>query len=181
MIADVEEDRAIDALRALADNLYRPQMAFVERLERRLYPVQGYNLVQCCLLEFFDQPVQSGRVAHPFDHHHQLHRRFSQLHRRLRVLESSPIDNVGPVDQFIQPARVEAELFLYLLGDEFSAGTVSRIVKLPAAPVTQEMILVLPVEESALVMVEPPRQTRIAGVLEVYDGVFIAVEPHVDE
>src|SRR5206468_10285815 len=41
--------------------------------------------------------------------------------------------------------------------------------------------LVLPVEEGALMMVEPPCQAGIAGIFEVYDGVFISVELDVDE
>src|SRR5437763_1337297 len=38
------------------------------------------------------------------------------------------------------------------------------------------MFRILRAEKSALVVIEPPRQTRIATVLEVHDGVLIAVK-----
>ena len=38
------------------------------------------------------------------------------------------------------------------------------------------MVGILLVEKGALVMVEPPREPRIARVLEVHDGVFVAIE-----
>ena len=39
-----------------------------------------------------------------------------------------------------------------------------------------EMLRVFGLQKRALVMVEPPRQQRRAGIFEVHDGVFIAVE-----
>ena len=38
------------------------------------------------------------------------------------------------------------------------------------------MLLILGIQKRALVMVEPPGELRIAGVLEIDDGVFVAVE-----
>ena len=60
--------------------------------------------------------------------------------------------------------------------DERGAGFVARVVELPAAGIPAEMLLIFGVEEGALVMVEPPGQLRVAGVLEVHDGVFVAIE-----
>src|SRR5213592_4060207 len=54
-------------------------------------------------------------------------------------------------------------------------------MKLPAALVPAKMRFILRVQERALVMIEPPGETRIAGVFEIHDGILIPVELHVDE
>ena len=120
-------------------------------------------------------------IAHAFYDHHELHGRFRKLHGGLRVLKLGAVDDVRPLDQLLKPAGVEAEMLLEHLHDEFGAGTVGRIVEFPAAPVGPEMSFVLPAEECALVMVEPPGQARIAGIFEIHDGIFIPVELHVQE
>src|SRR5450756_1760586 len=51
-----------------------------------------------------------------------------------------------------------------------------RVIELPAAGILAEMLLVFGVEERALVMIEPPGQLWVAGVFEVHDGVFVAIE-----
>jgi hypothetical protein len=45
-----------------------------------------------------------------------------------------------------------------------------------AAGVALEMLGVLGRQESALMMVEPPGQPRVGGVLEIHDGIDVAVE-----
>ena len=61
-------------------------------------------------------------------------------------------------------------------GDEAGAGFEIRIVELAIALVLLEVGRVLGSEESALVMVEPPGNFGRAGVLEVHDGVFVAIK-----
>src|ERR1051325_8136825 len=38
------------------------------------------------------------------------------------------------------------------------------------------MFRVLGSEERALMVIEPPRQTRIAGVFEIHDGILVAIK-----
>ena len=65
--------------------------------------------------------------------------------------------------------------------DEFGAGPVGRIVKFLSAPVGFEVNLILTAQEGALVVIKPPVQARIAGILEIHDSVFIAVKLHIQK
>src|ERR1019366_2641638 len=59
--------------------------------------------------------------------------------------------------------------------DERGAGLVRRVVELAAAVVLAVVLGVFRREEGALMVVEPPRQARIARVFEIHDGVHIAI------
>src|SRR5581483_10481114 len=65
--------------------------------------------------------------------------------------------------------------------DEGCARFKARIVKLFAALVLLEMLRILRGKECALMMIEPPGKPRIARILEIHDGVFIAVKQPVIE
>ena len=70
-----------------------------------------------------------------------------------------------------KPKRSRADI-----ADEGGAGFVARVVELAAAGIAAEVLLVGGVEEGALVMVEPPGEAGIGGILEIDDGVLVAIE-----
>ena len=59
--------------------------------------------------------------------------------------------------------------------DHFS-GLVMWATVTVAAGVALEVLLIGGVEERALVVIEPPGEARVAGVLEIDDGVLVAIE-----
>ena len=65
--------------------------------------------------------------------------------------------------------------------NEVGARSKFRIVQLLARGIVLVMFGVFPAQERALMMIEPPGQARVGGVLEVHDGVFIAIEQRVLE
>src|SRR5262249_34913121 len=86
------------------------------------------------------------------------------------------IDNVGPVDQVRKLWTVKTKAFSSNCGDQLGARFVGRVVKLLAAAVLTEVLLVLRRQESAVVMIEPPRQPVRARVLEVYNRTLLRIE-----
>jgi hypothetical protein len=85
------------------------------------------------------------------------------------------------LNQLLQTARVEAEVLPKHIDDELRARTVSGIVKLLPAVIGAKVEFVLAAQERALVMIEPPREARIARVLEIQDGIFVAIELDIKE
>ena len=63
-----------------------------------------------------------------------------------------------------------------MVRQEFGAGFVGGIVELFAGMIVAEMFRVFGGEKCALVMIEPPGEQRRAGIFEIDDGVFVAVE-----
>ncbi len=86
------------------------------------------------------------------------------------------VDDDGPFDQIFQIRRVETEALAGHRGDEGGAGFVARVVELAPAGIAAEMFGIGGAEEGALMVIEPPRQARIARILEIDDGVFVAIE-----
>ncbi len=80
------------------------------------------------------------------------------------------------MNQVVEIRRMEAELFRRHRGDELGAGLERGIEKFQARCVRQEMGLIGGREKSALMMIEPPSETRAGRVLEIHDGVDVAVE-----
>ena len=71
---------------------------------------------------------------------------------------------------------IEAEALLRDHGDEAGARFEIRIVELAVALVLLEVLGVRGREKCALVMIEPPGDLGRTGVLEIDDGVLVAVE-----
>ena len=71
---------------------------------------------------------------------------------------------------------IETEALLGDHGDETGAGFEIGIVELAIALVLLEVGGVGGSQECALVMIEPPGDFGRAGILEVDDGVFVAIE-----
>src|SRR5271157_2977822 len=111
-----------------------------------------------------------------FDHHGQFHRRRFHLDRRLRVVVKRAVNDLGPLDQFRDRRRVEAEPLFRNRGDEFCAGAIVGIIKFRVAQLLLEMRGVVRRKERALMMVEPPGYARRRLVFEIDDGVLVAGE-----
>src|SRR5579872_2198395 len=111
-----------------------------------------------------------------FDYHGQLHGRSFHLDRSLRVRIKSAVNDVGPVNKIGHRRGIEAEVLLRDHGDETRTRLEIGIVELAVALVLLEVLRVGGREEGALVMIEPPRDFRRTGVLEVDDGVLVAIE-----
>jgi hypothetical protein len=67
-------------------------------------------------------------------------------------------------------------MFARDVGDQFRAGFILRTVELVAAAILSEVLCVRGSEKRALVMVKPPGDARRAGIFEIHDGIFVAVE-----
>ena len=122
--------------------------------------------------QFLDEVAVGGG----FDGHGQLHGRSLHFDRRLRVFVHGAIDNVGPVDQFGDRAGVEAEALLRDHGNEAGAGLECRIVKLAVALILLEMGGIGRRKKRAFVVIEPPGDFGRTGILEIDDGVLVAVK-----
>ena len=61
-------------------------------------------------------------------------------------------------------------------GDQLCAGFIVRLVKHVRAGMTAELFGVRGREKRALMVVEPPGNFGRVGVLEIDDGVFVAIE-----
>ena len=71
---------------------------------------------------------------------------------------------------------IEAEAFLRNHGDETGAGFEGGIVKLAVALILLEVGGVGGREKCAFVVIEPPGDFGRTGILEIYDGVFVAIK-----
>jgi len=58
------------------------------------------------------------------------------------------------------------------MGDELRAGLVAGVMKLVTTGIAAEMSFVCRRQESAFMMIEPPRQSVRSGVFEIDDGVL---------
>ncbi len=119
-----------------------------------------------------DEVPISGR----FDGHGQLHGRSLHFHRRLRVFVHGAIDDVGPVDQFRHRAGIEAEALFGDHGDKTGAGFEIRIVELAVALILLEVGGIGGRKKSAFVVIEPPGDFGRTGILEIDDGILVAVK-----
>jgi hypothetical protein len=72
-------------------------------------------------------------------------------------------------------------MFLEHFHNKISARAIGWIVEFPAAPIRPEMCFVLPAEKRALMMVKPPGQPWVARILEIDDGIFVPIKPHIQE
>jgi hypothetical protein len=72
--------------------------------------------------------------------------------------------------------RIEAEALFGDRRDEAGTGFEIGIVEFAIALILLEVRCVRGREECALVMIEPPSDFGRAGILEVHNGVFIAIE-----
>jgi hypothetical protein len=105
-----------------------------------------------------------------------LERGLAQFDRLRRRGVERAVDDVRPVDEGAERGVFEAEAFARDALDELGAGLAPRVPELFAGRVGAEVLLVPAREEGRLVMVEPPREALGRAVLEIDDGVLVAVE-----
>ena len=134
------------------------------------------NLLQRTIGEQRDHILDEVAVTGGFDGHRQLHGRGFHFDGGLRVFVHGGIHDVGPVDEFGDRARIEAKALFGDHGDEAGAGLESRIVELAVAPVLFEVGGVGRGKKGAFVVIEPPGDFGRTGVLEIDDGILVAVE-----
>ncbi len=79
-----------------------------------------------------------------------------RAHGRFGRLRMRAVDDVAPMNQLGKRAHIEAEFCAGHVRQQFRAGLGGGVVKLVAGAVGSEMLGVGGIEESALVMVEPP-------------------------
>src|SRR5207244_411096 len=94
----------------------------------------------------------------------------------LCVLIECAVNNVGPLYDLRHRCGIEPEALLGYRGQELGTGAEAGIVELAVALVLFKMFGVSGRQKRALVMIEPPGDFRRAGVLEIDDGIFPAVE-----
>src|SRR6185312_6773738 len=93
-----------------------------------------------------------------------------------RTLELCAVDNIGPANQLFYRARIEAKLLLRHMRQELGAGFVFRIKELLALVAQAIMLRIFRREKSALMMVKPPGNLGRSGILEIDNGILIAIE-----
>ena len=86
------------------------------------------------------------------------------------------VDDVGPVHQLVQIGRVKPHFSRAMVAMNFVHERKLGIVHFLVAALVSEVLGVFGRQERALVMIEPPGQARVGGVLEIDDGVLVAVE-----
>src|SRR4051812_22191503 len=88
----------------------------------------------------------------------------------------SAVNNIGPADQFFHWTWIKAEFLLRHMRQKLGAGLVLRIEKLLALVAQAIVLRIFRREKSALMMVKPPGDLGRSGILEVDDGVLVAIE-----
>ena len=86
------------------------------------------------------------------------------------------INDVGPMNQISYGFGIEAETLLGNGGDEAGAGFEVGVVELAVALILLEVGRVGGRQKRAFMMVEPPGDFGRAGILEIHDGIFVAIK-----
>jgi hypothetical protein len=142
----------------------RSHKRFFENLSQRFCSQQRYQL---------GNKIVVGRR---FDDHGEFHGRLFHLDGGFGIGIKSAVNDVGPVHEIGDRSGIEAEALLRDHGDEAGAGFEIGIIKLAVALILLKVLGIGRREEGALVMVEPPGNFGRAGIFEVDNGVFLAIE-----
>src|SRR5580692_894810 len=175
-VADVKENHAVDSFGALAKNFNGFAVAFEQRPEMFGDQRQLDHFGERSISQLGNDARWQTVLWRRFNDQAKLRGRFRQLDGRLWRGVLRAIDNVTPMDQVFERLRVKAEFFLGNRGDKFCAGFIVRLVKHVWAGMTAELLGVSGREKRTLMVVEPPGHFRRVGVLEIDDGVFVAVK-----
>jgi hypothetical protein len=111
------------------------------------------------------QFLNEVRILHRLNGHGQLHCGRLHFDGGLCALIHSAIHNVGPMDKFRYWPRIETEVLLCDHRDKAGARLERRIVELVITLVLLEVGGVIGGQESALMMVKPPRDLGRTGIL----------------
>src|SRR5579885_1207949 len=189
--ADVVRDELVEALDAFVNQVEGDDAAVVRslasnhldgfevaRAQRREPPLRRLvrrHFVERAAGEFADR-VLDELVVRVLDDLHELERGFFQLDGLGGVLVESSVNRVRPRDERRERLVLEPEALACDARDELGAGLARGVPEFFARSVGAEVRLVLRREEGRLMMVEPPRQLVRRAVLEINDGVLVAVE-----
>src|SRR5262245_49759949 len=80
------------------------------------------------------------------------------------------------MDKIVEVRGMKPEAACGNVADKCGTGFVARVIQLAPARIAAEMLRVLRIQKSALVVIEPPCESRAAAVFEIDNGVFIAIE-----
>src|SRR6266850_691882 len=151
-------------------------MALKQRAELAIDNWIGDDLIKRLGLHALNNSLHYRAITARFNNQHQLQRGSFQLDGGLCVFILSTVDDVGPMNQLVQSRLFEAVSGGDRVGNELCARLVIRIIKLGRPRSGSKVLFVLRREERALMMIKPPGQPRRRAVLEIDDGVIVAVK-----
>ena len=156
-------------------------MAREEGPEAALHLFARRDFVERARDEFAYDALDEVVFGDVLDDLHQLERRLSKLDGLRRRLVERAVNRVRPSDERAERRIFEAELFGRDARDELGTRLARGVPEFFPRRVGAEVRLVFRREEGGLVVVEPPGQSLGGAVLEVNDGVLVAVEHRVVE
>src|SRR5277367_253365 len=180
-IADVKINYAVAKIGAFAKYVQGLAMALEQRPQIFLDDRQLDHLRQRNIGQVRNQLGDQLRFGRGLDYQRELGGRFRKADGVRGRGELRSINDIAPVNQVRERLGIESEFLRSDGGQKLGAGLVGGIVKLFAGMVLPEMFSVGGRQKRALVMVEPPGEQRRAGILEIHDGVFVAVKSAVLE
>ena len=117
-----------------------------------------------------------GIIRISFDHLHQLQRRLFQFNALRRRFIKRAVDDVRPVDQFLERGIVKGELFPRHTRNKFRAGFAVNVEKLSTGTVGVKVRFVFRLKERRFMMIEPPGELVRGRILEIDDGILVSVK-----
>src|SRR5437763_9510795 len=181
LVNEVEVDDAALVSGLAPDGLDRLKVAREEWAEASLHLFARRHFVERARDEFAYDALDEVVFGDVLDDLHQLERRLSKLDGLRRRLVERAVNRVRPTDERAERRVLEAEVLDGGARDELGAGLARGVPEFFPRSVGAEVRLVFGAEEGGLVVVEPPREALARAVLEVNDGVLVAVEHRVVE
>src|SRR3989440_3400961 len=180
-VNEVEVDDAALVSGLAPNGLYRFEVARKQWPEAALHFFARRDFVERARDEFAYDALDEVVFGDVLDDLHQLERRLSKLDGLRRRLVERAVNRVRPTDERAERRVLEAEALGRDARDELCARLGRGVPEFFSRSVGAEVGLVFGTEEGRLVMVEPPREALARAVLEVNDGVLVAVEHRVVE
>ena len=180
-VADVEEDDGVAGIETIAKDINGTEVADEQGAEVSLDHGDFDHFGHAASGDFWDELGDEVFDRCGFDDESKLHGGLGEIDGGLGRWELSAVNDIGPSDELGDGLSVETEFLRGDGGEELGAGFVFGIVEFFAGVIAAEVLGVFGLEEGALVVIEPPSKAGRAGVLEVDDGVLVAVEDAVLE
>lgn len=172
----VKADDAAVVDGTFADRLDRSPVFLKDRVEP-LFDVRPLDhLIKRELGEADDDLLNECRVFFALDELHQLQRRGAKLNALCRRFVERPVDRMRPFDKLGEKWVLKAELLFRHACKELGVRGTGRVEKFLARSIGTKMSFIRLGKKRRLMMIEPPGQPLIGAVLEVKNGVLIAVE-----
>ena len=176
VVGDVEENSPILALGALLQNVDRHFVTFEQGTKKRSDKRCFQNLLERLDRKQGNQVGYEPLIWRGLDHHGQLHGRRLHFDRGFRVGIQRSVDDIGPMDEIGERPGIKPEPLLCDHGDEARAGLERRIIEFAVALFLLEVRGVGRRQKRALVMIEPPSNFGRTGILEINNGILVAIE-----